>query len=73
MGGHLDVIKWARANDCPWDEDICSLAAQRGHLDVLKWARANGCPRVEEHWHEIAMRCGHVHILEWMEQPNEDT
>ena len=44
MGGHLEVLQWARANGCPWDEDTCAAAADRGHLEVLKWARENGCP-----------------------------
>ena len=41
--GHLEVLRWARANGCQWDERTCYAAAERGHLDVLKWARANGC------------------------------
>ena len=44
MGGHLEVLKWARANGCEWDEWICYAAARGGHLEVLKWAKANGCP-----------------------------
>ena len=43
-GGHLEVLKWARANGCPWDEATCAWAAKYGHLEVLKWARENGCP-----------------------------
>ena len=43
-GGHLEVLKWARANGCPWDEGTCAYAAEGGHLEVLKWARENGCP-----------------------------
>ena len=43
-GGHLEVLKRARENDCPWDWRTCSKAARGGQLDVLKWARANGCP-----------------------------
>ena len=43
-GGHLEVLKWARANKCPWDEWTCKLAAAGGHLEVLKWARENDCP-----------------------------
>ena len=43
FGGHLDVLKWARENDCEWDPQTCSWAARNGHLDVLKWARGNGC------------------------------
>jgi hypothetical protein len=43
-GGHLEVLKWARENDCPWDELTCVSAAKHGHLEVLQWARTNGCP-----------------------------
>ena len=38
-GGHLDVLKWARENDCPWDEDTCWRAAWGGHLDAEVGAR----------------------------------
>ena len=41
-GGHLEVLRWARENDCPWDAETCSWAAEGGHLEVLKWARENG-------------------------------
>lgn len=47
--GHLEVLKWARANGCPWYEFTCAMAALDGHLKVLKWARANGCP-----WNEFS-------------------
>lgn len=43
-GGHLEVLKWAIENDCPWDEQTCSRAAARDYLEVLKWLRTNGCP-----------------------------
>jgi hypothetical protein len=44
-GGHLEVLKWARANDC----SVARVTRARtrrwgGHLEVLKWARANGVP-----------------------------
>ena len=29
--GHLHIVKWARANGCPWDENTCSHAAAGGH------------------------------------------
>ena len=42
--GKLEVLQWARANGCPWDEyNTCSAAERRGHLEVLQWV-ANGCP-----------------------------
>jgi len=42
--GHLEVLKWAKENYCPWNRDTCLHAASNGHLEVLKWARENGCP-----------------------------
>ncbi|CAN0461067.1 unnamed protein product, partial [Hapterophycus canaliculatus] len=41
--GHLEVLKWARENGCPWDRMTCVHAARGEHLEVLAWARANGC------------------------------
>jgi hypothetical protein len=51
-GGHLEVLQWARANGCEWDEYTCSDAARGGHLEVLQWARANGCE-----WDEGTCAC----------------
>jgi hypothetical protein len=42
-GGHLEVLKWARENGCPWSEWTCERG-DGGHLEVLKWARENDCP-----------------------------
>ena len=44
MIADLEVLKWARANGCTWDEWTCSYAAESGRLAVLQWAHANGCP-----------------------------
>ena len=41
------MLKWLRANGCPWDETTCALAAGGGHLDVLRWARENGFSEVD--------------------------
>lgn len=41
--GHLEVLQWARANNCPWDEDTCTKAAAGGHLGVLQWVGTSGC------------------------------
>ena len=63
-GGHLEVLQWARANGCPWDEMTCSRAAEGGHLELLQWARANGCP-----WDKGtctgAAKGGHLKVLKW--------
>ena len=41
--GWLDLLKWARKNECQWNNSVCSYAALYGHLEVLKWAKLNGC------------------------------
>jgi hypothetical protein len=33
--GHLEILKWARKNKCPWDERTCANAAFGGHFEVL--------------------------------------
>ena len=35
-GGHLAVLKWARANGCLWDEMTCARDAENMHLGVLQ-------------------------------------
>ena len=38
------MLKWLRAEGCPWDEQACEGAAGGGHLEVLKWLRAEEGP-----------------------------
>ena len=42
--GRLEILKWLRENNFPWDEETCRRAASGGHLEMLQWARENGCP-----------------------------
>ena len=42
--GHAEVLRWARENGCPWDQDTCYEAVNRGYVEVLRWARENGAP-----------------------------
>jgi hypothetical protein len=58
------VLKWARENDCPWNEATCMKAAEAGHLEVLKWARENGCPWDAETL-VSAVTNEHYDVLRW--------
>ena len=33
-GDHFEVLRWARANGCPWDEEIRELAASNGYVET---------------------------------------
>ena len=44
LGGHLEILRWARQHGFEWGVRTSSRAAAGGHLKVLKWLRENGCP-----------------------------
>ena len=48
VGGHIECLKYAHENECPWDEKTCCGAAETGHLECLKYAHENGCPWDED-------------------------
>ena len=41
LGGHLEILVWARKNLLPWGVRTSARAAEGGHLRVLKWLREN--------------------------------
>ena len=66
-GGHLDVLKWLRSQNCHWSEDTCRDAASGGHLDVLKWLRSQDPPCPWNEWTcRTAAKRGHLDVLKWL-------
>ena len=65
LGGHLELLKWARENGCEWDAMTCASAAKSGNLDILKWARQNGCEWDQEVGDNAVLH-GHLEILDWI-------
>ena len=65
--GHLEVLKWLRSENCPWDAGACVCAAEGGQLEALKWLREEGCP-----WDGRACigaaRGGHLETLKWLRE-----
>jgi hypothetical protein len=39
-GGHLEALKWARANHCPWDARECKNIAG-DHEEMRAWVLAH--------------------------------
>ena len=64
--GHLEVIKWLRAKECPWGIAASANAAYSGHLEVLQWMRAQGppCPW-DSYVCYYAAGNGHLEVLRW--------
>ena len=63
-GGRLEVLQWARAHGCWWDQTRCRMAAQAGNLEMLKWARERGCPCDEMTCASAALG-GRLEVLQW--------
>jgi len=52
-------------NECIWDKETCSSAAENGHLDCLKYLHENGCPWSKETC-LIAAKNGHFECLNYI-------
>jgi hypothetical protein len=63
--GHLETLKWIRANGGGWTHWAADRAAENGHLETLKWIRANG-----GEWTDLAAdraaEYGHLETLQWI-------
>ena len=63
--GHLETLKWIRANGGEWTSWAANLAAKNGHLETLKWICANG-----GEWTDDAADCaagnGQLETLKWI-------
>jgi hypothetical protein len=66
-GGHLHILKWARAQNCPWDSETCAAAAEGGHLKVLMWLHKQNCPWDERTCADAASE-GHLMVLKWLHE-----
>lgn len=67
QNGHLEIIKWATENGCPWSVHTIFSSVYSGKLEILKWLRENGCE-----WNATiclnAARNGYLEILQWVYQ-----
>ena len=70
--GHLECLKYAHENGCPWNElsDLFYAAAANGHLECLKYLHEKGCPWDEWTCSEAA-RNGHLECLEILRTKTE--
>jgi hypothetical protein len=64
--GDLATVTWLHDAGCPFDADVCQLAAEQGHLDVLRFAHEQaGCP-LTERAAQAAAHKGRLAVLRWL-------
>ena len=40
--GHLETLKWIRANGGDWDKNALEWSSINGHLETIRWIISNG-------------------------------
>jgi len=65
--GHLEIVKWCRANGWIWGTRLCDCAALNGHFEILQWLVNNGCPMSSSTCANAAEN-GHIEILKWLHE-----
>jgi len=43
--GHIELLKWARENGYPWDEDTHENGKENGDPALMRYLEDEGCPR----------------------------
>eukprot|EP00953_Heterococcus_sp_UTEX-ZZ885_P002547 1886-Heterococcus_DN1.PRE.2 len=67
----LAVMQFLHAQGCPWDESVCTAAAERGCFEMLRWAREHGCEWEHQHILQAAASSGNIEMTAWVKsQPN---
>ena len=70
LHGHLEVLRWARSQGCPWNKSLTWTAAMSGQLKVLVWLIKEECPYNKRQCREAAARGGERarKVLEWLDE-----
>jgi len=63
--GRLDLLRCAMANGCPWEGDVCRLAAEAGDLECLQWARRTRNAPWDATTSALLSKGGHLAALTW--------
>lgn len=70
---HIELLRYARKNECEWDIMTSYYLTVNGDLDNLKWAIEEGC-KYNGKWGNIFSVCraaaehGHLDILKWLKE-----
>ena len=67
QNGHMQLLKWLRAEGCPLDVRVVHSLAKAGDTAMLEWARSQDppCPW-DSHTHAIAAGHGNLACMQWL-------
>ena len=73
--GHLDMIKWARSQECPWNPSKmfpAALSCRTSQLDLYEWLWQQECPFYAEDNFSIASKYGNYQFFLFAESKNPE-
>jgi len=65
--GNLEIMKWLKKMNCPWNAWVFYYATEHDSLDNMKWLKENGCPWNGETF-VAAVRNGNLDNLKWLKE-----
>jgi hypothetical protein len=65
--GNIRLMKWLKANECPWDSETFEYAVIHGNLENMKWLKANGCPW-DSSTFTYAADHGNLENMKWLKE-----
>jgi len=66
-GGHMEIVKWLRDNQCYWTDHTHAYAAARGDIGIMKYVHER-CPFWNEVTCAMAARNGHLEMLKYLHE-----
>jgi hypothetical protein len=63
--GYLSILKWLKANNCPWNAFAASGAAAYNNFSTLKWIVKNDGP-VDKNIMYSAIRSDNLFLVQWL-------
>jgi hypothetical protein len=67
LKGHIAMVQYFHAQQCPWDESCTSAAASLDHADLLRWLVENECPWNASVLRMCAVQGGSVEVLVYLQ------
>lgn len=66
-GGHLNVMRWLKKQNCVMARSLYAIAAKHGHLELLKCMWLDR-PKLDASVCDRAAMTGHLNIVQWARQ-----
>ncbi|KAE8997458.1 hypothetical protein PR003_g20418 [Phytophthora rubi] len=70
-GGHLEVVKWLDARQCPSTSAALDAAAENGFLEIVQWLYSNRREGCSSRALDRAARNGHLEVVKWLHATDE--